>query len=66
MMAKALVPIWLLSWIILLPINSAAPGKGLEGLDRFTLGNISVEMQARNWAHLILDYVFICESVKLY
>lgn len=61
MMAKALVPIWFISWIVLLPINSAQPGKGLDGLDRFTLGNIAENHQARNWAHLVLDYVFICE-----
>jgi len=32
-----------------------------SGLDRFTFGQIPPNKQSRLWAHLILDYVFVCE-----
>jgi hypothetical protein len=32
-----------------------------SGLDRFTYGQIPPNKQSRLWAHLILDYVFVCE-----
>lgn len=63
MMAKAMVPIWLISWVILFPIdavNSTVDGK--SGLDRYTFGNVASNKQSRYWAHLVLDYIFICES----
>lgn len=64
MMAKALIPVWLLSWAILLPLNSANTGvEGKEGLDQLTAGNIGGGQQNRFWAHLILDYIFICEPI---
>jgi len=64
MMCKAFVPIWLTSWIVLFPINSVGTSNNKEGLDRYTLGNVSASKQSRLWAHLILDYVFICEFPK--
>ncbi|RSH91201.1 hypothetical protein EHS25_009500 [Saitozyma podzolica] len=60
MMAKAMVPIWLISWVILFPIdavNSTVDGK--SGLDKYTFGNVASNKQSRYWAHLILDYIFI-------
>ncbi|KAF8326818.1 uncharacterized protein EI90DRAFT_3069169 [Cantharellus anzutake] len=57
MMVKMLLPIWFLSWTILLPINSVRH-EGLTGLDRFTFGNISRTDQSRYAAHLTLAYVF--------
>jgi hypothetical protein len=62
MMAKALVPIWLLSWAVLLPINAIGQNTGAGGLDQFTSGNIDEYHTKRYWAHLILDYIFVCES----
>jgi hypothetical protein len=63
MLVKAFVPIWLVSWLVLFPINSVNTSvREKEGLDRFTYGNIAPNKQSRLWAHLILDYVFICES----
>ncbi|KAK4689955.1 calcium permeable stress-gated cation channel, partial [Tremellales sp. Uapishka_1] len=60
MMSKAMVPIWLLSWIVLLPVDAANSNVlGKSGLDRLTFGNVSKDKQSRYWAHLILDYVFI-------
>lgn len=62
MMTKALIPIWFLSWSILLPINAVNTGvDGKSGLDQLTAGNIDGSDQKRFWAHLILDYIFICK-----
>lgn len=58
MLAKALVPIWLISWAILLPVDGVGNNEALDALDRFTFGNVSKKHQARYWAHLILVYVF--------
>ena len=60
MMSKAMVPIWLISWIVLLPVNSVNTGTANKiGLDKFTYGNIARGDSDRLWAHLILDYLFI-------
>lgn len=66
MMAKATIPIWLLSWIILLPVDTAnSHVLGKSGLDRFTFGNISKDKTSRYWAHLIMVYIFNCEQLLL-
>jgi len=62
MMSKAFVPIWLVSWLVLFPITSVGTSNNKQQLDRFTYGNVSPSQQSRLWAHLILDYVFICKS----
>jgi hypothetical protein len=64
MMVKAFVPIWLLSWLILFPVTSVGLDNS-DGLSRFTFGNISPRVQSRLWAHLILDFFFVCERVSL-
>jgi hypothetical protein len=62
-MSKAMIPIWLLSWAVLLPVDSVHTGTaGKTGLDRFTFGNIARKDHHRLWAHLILDYLFIGED----
>lgn len=64
MMSYAMIPIWLISWVILLPVdsvNSTVAGK--TGLDMFTFGNVAKDKQNRYWAHLILDYLFIGERL---
>ncbi|OXG22073.1 hypothetical protein C366_00971 [Cryptococcus neoformans Tu401-1] len=59
MMAKATIPIWLVSWIVLLPIDTAnSHVLGKSGLDRFTFGNVSKDKTSRYWAHLVMVYVF--------
>lgn len=58
MLAKALVPIWLVSWVVLLPTNSVRMATGKEGLDQFTFGNVAKDQQDRYWAHIILIYTF--------
>lgn len=65
-MSKAMVPIWLLSWAILLPVDAAnSDVDHKSGLDRLTFGNVAKNKQSRYWAHLILDYCFICEFVHI-
>lgn len=59
LMVKAFLPIWLVSWVVLLPVDSVGshiPGR--EGLDRFTFGNVAPQLQERYWAHLIMAWVF--------
>lgn len=61
----ALIPIWVLSWAILLPItsvNTSVPG--LSGLDEFTFGNVETGKKARYTAHIILIYGFTCPSLS--
>lgn len=58
MLVKALVPIWLISWVALLPANSVGNSVNVDGLDRFTFGNVSKNHQSRYWVHLVLVYLF--------
>ncbi|KAJ6488018.1 hypothetical protein C8R45DRAFT_902598 [Mycena sanguinolenta] len=60
MMARVFLPMWIISWAVLLPLTSVGtsvnpPG---TGLDRFIMGNISPAQQTRTWAHLALVWVF--------
>ncbi|KAF7983501.1 hypothetical protein HWV62_21826 [Athelia sp. TMB] len=53
------LPIWLLSWAVLMPVdsvNTSVPGK--SGLDKFILGNIATDKQARYAAHVSLAWLF--------
>ncbi len=59
LMVIILLPIWALSWAILLPVNSVGTSiPGRTGLDRFSFGNIQSDKAARYAAHLILNWVF--------
>ena len=63
MMARILLPIWIISWLVLLPIdavNTTIPGR--QGLDKLSFGNISPDKQRRYAAHVILAYLSTCES----
>lgn len=54
MMAKVMVPIWLISWAVLLPVDSVhTSSEGKTGLDKFTYGNVAPQDGARLWAHLV-------------
>ncbi len=62
MMVRILVPIWLVSWAVLLPATGVRSGSdGLTGLDRFTFGNVPTTQQSRYSAHLILAWLFTSE-----
>lgn len=61
-MLKILIPIWLLSWIVLLPVDAAGTNyEGKGGLDRLTFGNIAPNATARYAASLIFAYIFTCK-----
>ncbi|KAF8656315.1 hypothetical protein AX16_002617 [Volvariella volvacea WC 439] len=59
MMVKVFLPIWFISWAVLMPTDSVLTQVGdNEGLDLFTYGNIQPDKQRRYAAHLILLYGF--------
>ncbi|KAF8137373.1 hypothetical protein EV363DRAFT_1156392 [Boletus edulis] len=56
-MIRVLLPIWIISWIVLLPVtsvNNSIPGN--TGLNRFTLGNIAPNHSDRFAAFIILAW----------
>ncbi|KAG8698963.1 hypothetical protein FRC09_006915 [Ceratobasidium sp. 395] len=56
MMVRVFLPIWLISWAILLPVDSAGLNNK-TGLDQFTFGNIPQDRQVRYAAHLLLAWI---------
>lgn len=63
MMVRVLLPIWLISWVILLPITAVKTEvESHSGLDKYTYGNVAPDKTTRYAAHLILAWVFTCES----
>ena len=65
MMSTAMIPIWILSWLIIMPVDSVKTSSGKKGLDRFTFGNVSSYSQDRLWTHLILNIVFVAWIIFL-
>jgi len=66
MMFLIFLPVWFISWAVLLPVDSA----GLDnktGLDQFTFGNIPQDAQVRYAAHLVLAWfltVWVMYNIK--
>jgi calcium permeable stress-gated cation channel len=63
MMVRVMLPIWLLSWAILLPltsVNTDVPGH--TGLDKFIFGNISPTEQVRYAGQLLLTWIFTSKT----
>ncbi|KAF4583356.1 hypothetical protein EYR38_002106 [Pleurotus pulmonarius] len=59
MMVKILLPIWFLSWAVLLPVTSVDTNvEGNEGLNRFIFGNVATNKQERYAAHIIMVFLF--------
>ncbi|KAG6831418.1 hypothetical protein H0H87_005239 [Tephrocybe sp. NHM501043] len=59
MMTRVFLPIWILSWAVLLPVNSVNTRNGSsDGLEQFTFGNVEPSKQTRYAAHIILVYFF--------
>ncbi len=60
MMVRVMLPIWLLSWAVLIPltaIDTEVPGH--SGLDKLILGSIATNRQPRYAAgHLLLAWLF--------
>jgi hypothetical protein len=62
MMVRLMLPIWLISWAVLLPLTSVGTGVASgSGLDMFIFGNIGTTGQDRYAAHLILTWIFTSE-----
>lgn len=58
MMVVIFIPIWIVSWFILLPVDAVHSGTSNTGLDRFTFGNIPQGEQSRYWTHLVCAWLF--------
>ncbi|CED82447.1 Uncharacterized conserved protein [Phaffia rhodozyma] len=59
MIVQILLPIWLVSWVILMPVDAAGTSvSGKEGLDKFTFGNVAPTSYTRYAAHLLLAWIF--------
>ena len=69
MMVRILVPIWAITWLILLPVTSVGTSVGRhDGLDRFIFGNVAPDKQNRYAAHLILAWlstIWIWYNIRL-
>ncbi|TIA90534.1 hypothetical protein E3P99_01490 [Wallemia hederae] len=55
---KMFVPMWIVSWVILFPVDSANSDGGQTGLNMFTYGNVSTSNHPRYSAHLLISWIF--------
>ena len=63
MMVRVMLPIWLVSWAVLLPLNSVETSVSSfsEGLYRFTFGNIDASKSSNRYRYialLVLTWIF--------
>jgi hypothetical protein len=58
MMARIFLPIWVISWAVLLPLTATGTTNNFQGLDRFTFGNVNQADSNRFAAHIILIWLF--------
>ncbi|KAG9313522.1 hypothetical protein JVU11DRAFT_5849 [Chiua virens] len=57
-MVRVLVPIWFITWVVILPVTSVNNGiSGNTGLSRFTFGNIELDQKERYAAFVILVWL---------
>jgi hypothetical protein len=58
MVARVMLPIWLLSWAVFIPlVTTQTPVPGHSGLDLLIIGNIANNEQARYAGPLLLTWV---------
>ena len=63
MMVKVFLPIWIVTWVVLLPVTSVGSrADGSEGLDLFVFGNVTKDKRVRFAAHVVLLWLSTCES----
>ncbi|KAJ6595663.1 hypothetical protein DFH09DRAFT_1135267 [Mycena vulgaris] len=69
MMTRVFLPIWLVSWAILLPVTSINTRVGTNSkLDLFMIGNVQSDQEIRYWAHLALTYsstIWVFYNIRL-
>ena len=59
MMVRIMLPIWVLSWAVLLRLTSIdSEVASHAGLEKFMIGNVAINRQSRYAGHLILTWVF--------
>ncbi|KAJ4468911.1 hypothetical protein J3R30DRAFT_3385050 [Lentinula aciculospora] len=59
MMVVIFLPIWILSWIVLLPVTSVnTQVSGNTKLNRFIFGNVAPDKSTRYAAHIIMVWLF--------
>lgn len=59
MMVVILLPIWIISWAVLLPVTSVGTGvAGGTKLNKFIFGNVAPNQSIRYVAHIILVWFF--------
>ena len=65
MMARVMLPIWLISWVVVLPltsINTGVAGFQGGGLYQFTFGNIDATLNRDRYIGLlVLTWIFTSE-----
>jgi calcium permeable stress-gated cation channel len=67
LMCKLFLPIWLISWAVLMPdtsVNTLVSGH--SGLDIFVFGNVEKSKTDRYAAHIILVWIFTGEFVVVF
>jgi calcium permeable stress-gated cation channel len=63
MMVRVMLPIWLLSWAVLLPLTSVHTSvAGNTGLNKFIFGNVAPTEQARYEGQLIVTWILTSKS----
>ncbi|KAI5449824.1 phosphate metabolism protein 7 [Naganishia albida] len=60
-----LVPYFLLTWIVLMPVSATKPNNGLSGLNRFTFGNVGPNVQQRHVAHFLIAVLLILWTIYI-
>ena len=59
MMVRIMLPIWLISWAVLLPLTSVHTKVSTHsGLDLLIFGNVDSDRQDRYVGHMLLTWVF--------
>jgi hypothetical protein len=65
MLVRVMLPIWLISWAVLLPLTSVNTGvPGHSGLDKFIFGNIASTQQIRYAGQLLLTWIFTSKITR--
>ncbi|OCF37292.1 hypothetical protein I317_06862 [Kwoniella heveanensis CBS 569] len=56
---EMLLPYWILTFVICVPVSVAGPSAGQEGLNRLTFGNVSASHQNRHVAHFLVAIILM-------